>query len=405
MASVRIGSVFGIPIKLGTSFLLVVPLIAYLIGTQIGMTATLLGDLLGGEIDPAALTTGVLPWVLGLAAALGLFVGVFLHELGHSLVARRYGVHIEAITLWFLGGLAQFEEFPDSWTQELKIAIAGPIVSVVIGVACYGGFVALPAELPAVRFVLGYLAVLNIVLAGFNLLPGFPMDGGRVLRALLSRNRSRLEATQIAAGVGKAFAVVLAFAGILLFNVFWIAIAFFIYLGATGETRQILLEDTFEGLTVGDIMTPAADLDIVTPETPLSELLERMIQERHTGYPVVVDGESRSDSERVSGEVADPRVGDLRGLVTLEDVQSVDPDRRDAATVGDVMSTDLQTVSATTGAEDAVTIMQRQGIGRVLVIDERGDLEGLVSRTDLMTVFEIRKTGQSQQAVERIVAK
>ncbi|MFD1586556.1 site-2 protease family protein [Halorientalis brevis] len=404
MASVRIGSVFGIPIKLGTSFLLVVPLIAYLIGTQIGMTAALLGELLGGEIDAAALTDGVLPWVLGLAAALGLFLGVFLHELGHSLVARRYGVHIEAITLWFLGGLAQFEEFPDSWTQELKIAIAGPIVSVVIGALCYGGFAALPADLPAVRFVLGYLAVLNVVLAGFNLLPGFPMDGGRVLRALLSRNRSRLEATQIAAGVGKAFAVLLTFAGILLFNVFWIAIAFFIYLGATGETRQILLEDTFEGLTVGDIMTPAADLDTVTPTTPLSELLERMIQERHTGYPVL-DGESRSDSERVSGEVNDPRVGDLRGLVTLEDVQSVDPDRRDTATVGDVMSTDLQTVSATTGAEDAVTIMQRQGIGRVLVTDERGDLEGLVSRTDLMTVFEIRKTGQSQQAVERIVAK
>ena len=386
MASLRIGSVFGIPIKLGTSFLLVVPLIAYLIGTQIGMTAALLGDLLGGGIDAGALTTAPLPWVLGLAAALGLFVGVLLHELGHSLVARRYGVHIEAITLWFLGGLAQFDEFPDRWTQELVIAIAGPVVSLGVGALCYGGFVALPVDQPAIRFVLGYLAVLNVVLAGFNLLPGFPMDGGRVLRALLSRNRSRLEATRIAAAVGKGFAILLAFAGILLFNVFWIAIAFFIYLGATGETRQILLEDTFEGLTVGDIMTPAADLDTVTPQTPLSDLLERMIQERHTGYPVIEHG-------------------DLRGLVTLEDVQSVDPGRRDTATVGDVMSTDLQTVTVETDAEDAVSIMQQQGIGRLLVTDERGDLTGLITRTDLMTVFEIRKTGQSQQAVERVAAR
>ncbi|WP_136716987.1 CBS domain-containing protein [Halorientalis salina] len=391
MASVRIGSVLGIPIKLGLSFLLVVPLLAYLIGTQIEMTTTLLNGLLGGTIDPTPLTVGFLPWLLGLAAALGLFAGVLLHELGHSVVARGYGVHIEAITLWFLGGLAQFEEFPDRWTQELAIAIAGPIVSLVVGVACYGGFALLPAEFPATRFVLGYLAVLNVVLAGFNLLPGFPMDGGRVLRALLSRNRSRLDATRIAAGVGKAFAVLLAFAGILSFNVFWIAIAFFIYLGATSETRQLIMQDAFEGIDVEDIMTPVADLDTVTPETTLSELLERMVTERHTGYPVV------------SGR--DTRHGEIRGLVTLEDLQTVDPDQRDAATVGDVMSTDLETVSRTTDAEDAATRMQRRGVGRLLVTDDHGELVGLISRTDLMTVFEIRQTGRSEEAVEQAIPR
>jgi len=131
MASLRVGSLFGIPIKLGASFLLVLPLLAYLIGTQVTPTVDLLNQVFGTAIDPGELTDGTLPWLLGVSAALGLFVSVLLHELGHSLVARRYGLEIESITLWFLGGLAQFTEFPEDWREELTIAVAGPIVSVV----------------------------------------------------------------------------------------------------------------------------------------------------------------------------------------------------------------------------------------------------------------------------------
>lgn len=370
MASLRVGTLFGIPIKLGASFLLILPLLAYLIGTQVVVTTDLLNGVFGTTIDPAPLTAGALPWLLGVAAAVGLFGSVLLHELGHSLVARRYGLDIEAITLWFLGGLAQFAELPDDWRHEFTIAAAGPLVSLALGLGFYGSFALLPDGLPAAQFVVGYLAVLNVVLAAFNALPGFPMDGGRILRALLSRNRSRLRATHIAAAVGKGFAVLLGIAGFLTFNLFWVLIAFFIFIAATGETRQVVMEAAFEGLTVGEIMTPAAGLDVVSPETSIDELLDRMVRERHTGYPVL-DGD------------------DLVGVVTLDDVEDDASERRDGATVGDVMTTDLVTVSPGTNAAQALTTLQREGIGRILVTDRDGSLAGLISRTDLMTVLEV----------------
>lgn len=385
MPSFKVGSIFGIPIKVGVSFLLVLPLVAYLIGSQLGPVVEMLNQLLGSSLDSRSLTIGVLPWVLGAIAALGLFGGVILHELAHSLVAIRYGHAIESITLWFLGGLAHFVEFPDDWKQELTIALAGPVASVILGGGFYLAFIALPTDLPAARFVVGYLAVLNIVLAAFNLLPGFPMDGGRVLRALLSRNRTRLRATRIAAQVGKGFAILLGIAGILLANLFWLAIAFFIYMGASSETQQVVMESAFEGIVVGDIMTPDGELQTVTPETTLQALIDRMIRERHTGYPVLSDGT-------------------LVGVVTLEDAQSIDPEQRSSATVEQVMSSELATVSPTTGAAEAITMMQREDVGRLPVVHENGALAGLISRTDLMTVFRVIKSSPSADVAERATA-
>ncbi|WP_227376282.1 site-2 protease family protein [Haladaptatus halobius] len=386
MASLRFGSLFGIPIRLGVSFLLILPLLAYLIGSQVGLTVNLINGIFGTTLDPAPLTAGLLPWLLGVGAALGLFASVLLHELGHSLVARRYGLETESITLWFLGGLAQFAELPDDWRQEFAIAIAGPVVSVALGVLFYGSFELLAGRLPAVRFVIGYLAVLNVVLAAFNMLPGFPMDGGRVLRAVLSRNRSRLRATRIAAAVGKGFAFLLGIAGVVTFNLFWILIAFFIYIAATSETSQEVMQAAFEGLTVREIMTPAAELDTVTPETSIDTLLDRMVRERHTGYPVV-------DND------------DLVGIVTLEDVQERASDRRDDATVDDIMSIDLVTVRPGGEAANALTTLQQEDIGRLLVTEGDGSLAGLISRTDLMTVLEITQTSQSTAATSPTIER
>jgi Zn-dependent protease/CBS domain-containing protein len=386
MASLRLGSLFGIPIRLGISFLLILPLLAYLIGSQVGFTVNLINGIFRTPLDPEPLTAGLLPWLLGVGAALGLFASVLLHELGHSIVARRYGLETESITLWFLGGLAQFAELPDDWRQEFAIAIAGPIVSVALGVLFYGSFELLAGRLPAVRFVIGYLAVLNVVLAVFNMLPGFPMDGGRVLRAVLSRNRSRLQATRIAAAVGKGFAFLLGIAGVFTFNLFWILIAFFIYIAATSETSQEVMQAAFEGLTVREIMTPVAELDTVAPETSINTLLDRMVRERHTGYPVV-DGD------------------DLIGIVTLEDVQERASDRRNDATVNDIMSTDLVTVRPGGEATNALTTLQQEDIGRLLVTEGDGSLAGLISRTDLMTVLEITQTSQSTAATPRTIER
>ncbi|WP_254839871.1 CBS domain-containing protein [Natronomonas marina] len=379
MKSFRVGSAFGIPIKLDLTFLLVLPVFAYVIGFQLGEWVPLLNDTLGTTID-AAVLTGSTParYGIGSVAAIGLFVCVVAHEFGHSLVARRYGVPIESITLWLLGGVAQMEEIPEDWKKEFNIAIAGPIVSVVVGVLAYAAFLVTPSGsfgLEAVRFTLAYLAAMNVVLAAFNLLPGFPMDGGRILRALLARSRPHAKATQQAARVGQLFAIGLGLFGLLAgFNVFLIVLAFFIYIAAASESSRTVMNAAFEGVEVRDVMTPRNELDVVAPDASVADLLDRMFRERHTGYPVLDDGR-------------------VAGIVTLSDARGVDEVERDAYRVEDVMSRDLHTVTPDTPVMDAFETMQKQGIGRLLVVDDSDDLVGLLSRTDVMTALEIVKEG------------
>ena len=380
MRGIKVGSAFGIPVRLNWTFLIVLPLFAYLIGGEVGTIVEVMNEAAGLGIDAAALASGPAPWLLGLAAAVGLFVGVLLHEFGHSLVAMRYGYEIESITLWLLGGLASFKEFPEDWKHEFWIAIAGPLVSVAVGVACYGVVFALPAGtgasvgVNAALFVFGYLALLNIVLAVFNMLPAFPMDGGRVLRALLARNQPHAQATQRAASVGKVFAFLMGIIGLFTFQLLLIVLAFFIYIAASGEAQQTTLKAVFEDVTVGDVMTRREDLHTVSEDTSVAELMNRMFDERHTGYPVL-DGEN------------------LVGMVTLEDARSVREVERDAYRVDDVMATDIVAVDPDADALSALQTMQESGVGRLPVVDADGDLVGLISRSDLMTAFNIIQTG------------
>ena len=391
MRRFRIGSAFGIPIKLDLTFLLVLPLFAVVIATQVGMWTEMLNGFWAADIDPALLADPPVSWVLGLTATLGLFAGIVLHELGHSLVAMRYGVAIDSITLWLFGGIAQLEEFPEQWQQELYVAIAGPIVSVALGVVSYGAFLAVPASetlpLAALRFLLGYLAVMNVALAVFNMLPGFPMDGGRVLRALLVRTRPYAQATKIAAEVGKLFAILLGLFGVfVVFNPFLIALAFFIYIGASSEAQQTLMRAAFEGVVVADIMTPAGRVRTVNERTSVADLVETMFTQRHTGYPVERDG-------------------DIVGVVTLEDARAVDDVERDAYTVGDVMSREIHTVAPDVDVMTALTRMQENGIGRLIVADE--EFAGLLTRSDVMTALSIIRSSEQfdRPAASRSVAE
>ena len=380
MRGIQVGSAFGIPIKLHWTFLVVLPLFALIIGWDIVLLAELLNDLLGLDIDPEALEGEWRPWLLGFAAAVGLFVGVLLHEFGHSLVALRYGYAIDSITLWLLGGLARFSEMPENWRHEFWIALAGPVVSVAVGVVCYVGLLLTPPDIDTVRFVLAYLAILNVFLAGFNMLPAFPMDGGRILRALLARNRPHAQATQQAAEVGKFFAFLMGLVGLLALNVVLILIAFFIYIAAAGEAQQTVMKAAFEGVTVGDVMTSRQDLHVVSPETTVAELIERMFTERHTGYPVV-------------------HGGDVVGMVTLDDVRNIRPEERDAYYVEDVMSDGVRTISPDADAMDALRELHEHDIGRLPVVNERGELRGIISRTDLMTAFNILQSSETPRSV------
>ncbi|WP_129114300.1 M50 family metallopeptidase [Halegenticoccus tardaugens] len=376
MRGIRIGSAFGIPVRLDFTFLLVLPLFAWLIGADVGNLTNAINGLFGSNIAVGPLTGGSMPWILGAAAAVGLFLCVLLHEFGHSLVAMRFGYEIDSITLWLFGGVARFTEMPEDWKQEFAIAVAGPIVSVLLGVVSYLGFLAFPDSQAAAKFVLGYLALTNVLLAVFNMLPGFPMDGGRVLRALLARNRPHARATQIAAEVGKVFAFLLGIFG-LFQNLFLVALAFFIYIGASSEAQQTVMKAAFQDVTVRDIMTTREDLHTVEENTSIAELMDRMFRERHTGYPVMRDGQ-------------------LVGMVTLNDARTVNEIERDAYRVEDVMSRDIASVTPDAGAMDALEVMQENNVGRLPVIDVDGEVAGIVSRSDLMTAFNIIQTSGSE---------
>jgi len=384
MRRFRIGSAFGIPIQLDLTFLIILPLFAYLIGVQVGEIAGILNSA-GAGLDVDILTAGSLPWVLGLLAAIGLFAGVVLHELGHSLVALRFGFPIESITLWLFGGIAQLDEMPEDWRKELLIAVAGPLVSVLLGGLAYAAYLAVPAEggvaVHAGRFLLGYLAVLNVALAAFNMMPGFPMDGGRVLRALLARTRPFARATEIAAEVGKVFAILLGLFGLLPpFNIILLGLAFFIYIGAESESRRTLMRAAFEGVTVGDVMTPADRVSTVHPEDSVRDLIRTMFRERHTGYPVEQGGE-------------------IVGLATLEDARAVREVERDAYRVRDVMTTDLIAVSPDTDVMTALEELGSNDVGRLIVLDASGAFAGLLTRTDIMTALSIIKSSGDYDAV------
>lgn len=373
MRGIRVGSVFTVPIRLNWTFLIVLPLFAAFIAWDIAQLVELLNQVFATAMNAEQLTNGLLPWALGFASALGLFVGVLLHELGHSVVAMRYGYEIDSITLWLLGGVANFAEFPENWRHELLIAGAGPIVSMGIGVGSYVLFVSLPASFEAIRFVFGYLAVLNVVLAVFNLLPGFPMDGGRILRALLARSRPHAQATQQAAEVGKFFAFLLGIIGVFT-NWFLILLAFFIYIAASGEAQQTSLKASFEGISVRDVMTPQESLKTVSEDTSIAELMDRMFEDGHIGYPVV------------QGE-------ELVGVITLDDAADIRDVEQDAYRVGEVMTSPVETIEPSADAMEAFEQIQERDVGRLPVVDTDEQLVGIISRTDLMRAFNVIQTG------------
>lgn len=368
--SVTVGSIFGIPIKLDVTLLLILPAFAWIIAIQIDVLVPVLNTLFGTDIAAEPLAAGITPWVVGAVAAVGLFVGVALHELGHSVVAMRYGYDIDSITLWLLGGLARFTEQPRTWHHEFWIALAGPIVSVAVGVVCYLAVLVVPSGFDGTLFVFAYLAVLNVFLAAFNMLPAFPLDGGRVLRSLFARTQPFAQATQRAVRIGKAFAIVLGLIGLVFLDIILIAIAFFIYIVGAAEGRQTLIASVFESVPVHQVMTPADEIVSIPSDLPLSELATYMIRHKHSGYPVVRDG-------------------DVLGVVTIEDLRAVDPDEREVKTVSDVMTEDLKTISSDSDAMDAFYEIARNDVGRLIVTDDHGEFVGLLTRTDLVRAFEI----------------
>jgi Zn-dependent protease/predicted transcriptional regulator len=373
--SFRIGRVFEIPILIHYSFILVIPLFAWIIGSQITVTTDMLQGLFSIPIDTSLITEGIMPWILGTIVALGLFGGVLIHELAHSLVARRKGIKINNITLMIFGGIATMEEGVPDPKAELPMALVGPIASLVIGLICVGIVYAVPAVITnppiagVVIFVFGYLGVLNIILFAFNLLPAFPMDGGRVLRAWLAERMPLHRATKIAADIGKGFAIAFGLIGLFFFSPFLILIAFFIYIGASMESAAAKYSYLLHDVTVGDMMS--SPVTTVPPTLPVSQVITMMYSSKHLGFPVV---------ERDT----------LIGMVTLADVNRTTSIDREAMQVRDIMTRDPITLPPTAPVIDALKIMSARNFGRIPVIQD-GKILGIVTRTDIIKVTELKQ--------------
>ncbi len=371
--SFRITTLLGIPIYIHLTFLIIIPLFAWVFAFQ---NITIFGFDTGfGAVDLSFLAPPVanaVRWILGSLAAIFFFTSVLFHELIHSYVALRYGAKIRAITLIIFGGLAEIEEIPKQPTAERNMALAGPASNLLIAAVGYvgllllGPFRGLSTALEILAVFLSILVFYNLLLGVFNLIPAFPMDGGRVLRATLARNRSYLSATETAATVGKIFAVLFAVVGIVFFQIILLLVAVFVYQGAGAEQRLTKITVTLEGVSVDEIMT--REVDTVTPDLTVAELMERIAVKRHMGYPVVNGG--------------------LQGMVTFQDAVAVPRDRRDRVRVGDISSKEIVAIEPNAPALDALKRMADRKIGRLLVTE--GDrLVGILTRTDLMRAVSL----------------
>ncbi len=358
---------FGVPIELDPTFALVLPLFAWLIGSQVAAYAELLGGL-GIVLDPEPLTRGATPWLLGAAGALGLFASVLIHELGHALVARAYGVKTLRITLWFLGGVAQLDEMPRRRGAEAVVAIVGPITSALLSLIL-AALLRADAVAGGAAFVVSYLAITNAGLALFNLLPALPLDGGRVLRSLLAIPLGDARATTAAAAVSRAVAIALGVYGFLTFQVFLLAIAFFIDAAGRAEVGAARARRAFEGRRVRDAMT--AEPITVDLAWTAGQLRRLRAFRHHTAYPVIaVDGAPL-------------------GIVRADDLDGVE----DATSAADLMRP-VETVRADADLEATVRQLASTTAGRFAVVDGDGRLVGMLTKADVVRWLQSADAGR-----------
>ncbi|HON81445.1 MAG TPA: CBS domain-containing protein [Methanoregulaceae archaeon] len=373
--SFKIGTIYGIPVLLHWTFILIIPFFAWVIGSQIILTSELISKLFAIGIDTSLIGSGITPYVFGAVVALGLFFGVFIHEMAHSVLAKSRGIRINSITLLIFGGISSMEEQTPDPKIELPMALVGPLTSLAVGIICIGimylcdAVIAAAPVAGAFVFTFGYLGLLNVFLFGFNLLPAFPMDGGRVLRAWLARRMPLNKATKIAADVGKVFAVVFGLVGIFFLSPILILIAFFIYIGASQESTAVKYSFLLKDVTVGDIM--AREVLTVQPDMTVRSVIDLMYATKHLGFPVL-------------------NRGIVVGMVTLADVHKIPSLDREAMQVRDIMTPGAITLPPSAPVIDALRIMSGSNIGRIPIMD--GEiLLGIVSRTDIMKVIELKE--------------
>ena len=376
----KIGRLSGIDVRVHWTFLLLLAFFAF-----IGYGAS--GSLVG------ALTATV--------TIVALFFCVLLHEFGHSLLAQHLGLEIHSITLLPLGGVSNLESLPEKPVDEVKITLAGPLVNVVLapiffGVGLlFGAVPRVPADLftgiGSVGQFFFYLGYLNVVLAVFNLIPAFPLDGGRILRAILATRLGALRATDISSAVGQLFAVAFFLIGLLGGNFLLALVAVFIFFGATGEAQMMRQQEMTRGLRVSDVMGTKPRTETVTPSHTFGQVLDSVIHGYQEDFPVVDEN------------------GKLVGMITRDEIMIAAHSSERYSSVRDLMKTNVPTISSQADLfEDGLRILQQSGL-RALPVTENGELVGMLTVEDVGHASLLgplpRKTGATAMTVEKARTK
>ena len=344
--SFRLGKLFGIDVYMHFTFLLLLGFIGLSHWMQTRELAAALA---------------------GVGFFVALFACVLLHEFGHALTARKFGIKTRDITLLPIGGLARLERMPEKPMQEFWVAVAGPAVNVVIAGAIFAYLAATSALVPVEQLsvtggsFLARLAAVNVFLVLFNMLPAFPMDGGRVLRALLATRMDYARATHIAARLGQFMAFVFGFVG-LFWNPFLLFIAIFVWIGAQQESGMVQMKSALGGVATQRVMI--TDFHTLAPSDPLSRAVDYILAGFQQDFPVVeVDGK-------------------LVGVLTRADLIGALAARGQAAIVGDVMQREFQTADPFEMAESALARLQESNCPSLPVL-RQGRLVGILSADNL----------------------
>ena len=304
------------------------------------------------------------------------FACVVLHELGHAIAARRYGIRTPKITLLPIGGVAELERMPENPWEEVVVAIAGPLVNVVIALVLIYGFGAgisgeaiQAMERPGADFW-SRLAAVNIILVAFNLIPAFPMDGGRVLRALLSTGMSRTRATELAARIGQFTAFLFGFLGLVSGNALLVFVAVFVYLAAGGEAQAVTLQDLARRLKTSDAMITR--FESLKTGASLADAAEALLRTTQHEFPVV-------DAS-----------GTLRGVLTRAAlVAGLETNGRDAPVL-EAMDGDIPMLGEEEPLEKVLEALQGSGAPAVGLTDRSGRFRGYINRENLAELLMVR---------------
>ena len=375
--AIKLFTVFGFTVRLDPSWLIIMTLIVWS---------------LAGAVFPQAYAG--LHWavylVMGLAAAVGLFASIVIHELSHSLVARRYGLPMQGITLFLLGGVAEMRDEPSSAKAEFMMAIAGPIASVVLAALFIGAGALgrLAGWADPVVGVLQWIGFINAILAVFNMIPGFPLDGGRVLRAALWHLKGDLQrATRTASHVGAGFGAVLIGLGILnllLLNpiggLWWILIGMFVRGAAKSGYQQVLIRQALQGEPVRRFMN--TDPVTVPPSISVADLVEDYVYRYHFKMFPIIEGRR------------------LAGCVNTQQIKKVPREQWSQRTVGDLAAgcSEANTIAPDADAIEAFQRMNQHQVIRLMVVQD-GTLQGILALKDLLKFLSMKLELESGESV------